>query len=792
MWAGTPGKAAANGVGFMRDLAARVLLAFVMSFVAAGGARAAAVPLDYEREVRSITADLDFFAGRFLAFAEGATVPLLFGRSLPVPMPACEPRAEPRRFGLLIAASDPGPRQLRVGAAINDADLLTSMLTSVGADASDIHALTGTRATREGIIDAAWNILSNLRCGDKVFIYFGGYALLQGDIESFQAGERHAGPNGRSLETAIADARKVLQRKVYRDDVVDLLLAMRSSMELLEWYRGSGLTLLLNGEGEIAGRSSAPELTGFEVMTSADISELVTVLRNNRADITVVFDTNHASDAGLFERQQAQASGFWASDILDLSQEAIQSFDARWRPTRLVDSPGELAVFYSSVDLGNSVSAKFEVEGADVYYGLFTFRLAQALLDGVDATVAQVRDALDRIVKASEQQHRVQTHRVESTRADMRVFGRAENPRQRTDTIRILEPSGMRGASVMEKQVVELVGAVDWTSPAKAVLVEGQPARLAPDGRFSATVNLRNGVNTISVFALTTDDEVHILPPLEVVFDGDLKKLKGEGRRFAVIIANQNYLPETRFSRLQTPIADAEALRDILATRYGFATELPVGGGEAMPLLLVDASRDQIDETLYTLSQVAGEQDTVLIYYAGHGVYDERTTNAYWVPVNATRPYNYLSGDGITEHIQRIAARSVILISDSCYSGALRAGGEAPPPLGEVTEQDRQRALLRMAEGRSRILITSGGTEPVMDTGGGGHSIFARALLTGLEKMDGGAFSAEELFRDYIRPMVSGRAEQMPQFKPIEKTGHEPAADVVFVRVEGPQTMELR
>ena len=89
-----------------------------------------------------------------------------------------------------------------------------------------------------------------------------------------------------------------------------------------------------------------------------------------------------------------------------------------------------------------------------------------------------------------------------------------------------------------------------------------------------------------------------------------------------------------------------------------------------------------------------------------------------------------------------------------------------------------------MAGLRSRVLITSGGTEPVMDAGGDGHSIFARALLTGLAEMKGTAFAAEDLFRDYIRPMVSGRAEQMPQMRPIDRTGHEPAADVVFVRAE--------
>lgn len=88
-----------------------------------------------------------------------------------------------------------------------------------------------------------------------------------------------------------------------------------------------------------------------------------------------------------------------------------------------------------------------------------------------------------------------------------------------------------------------------------------------------------------------------------------------------------------------------------------------------------------------------------------------------------------------------------------------------------------------MAELRSRVLITSDGTEPVMDTGSG-HSIFARALLTGLSETAEHAFSAKELFSRYIRPMVAVRAEQMPEIRAIERTGHDPAAGMVFVRLE--------
>jgi hypothetical protein len=89
--------------------------------------------------------------------------------------------------------------------------------------------------------------------------------------------------------------------------------------------------------------------------------------------------------------------------------------------------------------------------------------------------------------------------------------------------------------------------------------------------------------------------------------------------------------------------------------------------------------------------------------------------------------------------------------------------------------------MLKLQSRRSRIVITSGNNEPVQDLGGQGHSVFARALITGLEQMDHEAFSARELFDDFIIRQVSANADQEPQYRPLEKVGHE-GGDFVFVK----------
>ena len=69
-----------------------------------------------------------------------------------------------------------------------------------------------------------------------------------------------------------------------------------------------------------------------------------------------------------------------------------------------------------------------------------------------------------------------------------------------------------------------------------------------------------------------------------------------------------------------------------------------------------------------------------------------------------------------------------MVVADSCYCETLvRSASSALP-----TARDRDTWLQRVAEKRSRTAIVSGGLEPVADTGRGGHSVFANAILAAL------------------------------------------------------------
>lgn len=164
------------------------------------------------------------------------------------------------------------------------------------------------------------------------------------------------------------------------------------------------------------------------------------------------------------------------------------------------------------------------------------------------------------------------------------------------------------------------------------------------------------------MLAMTRDNQL-ITGRLGLFYEGDMPALLGTGARFAMVIAGKDYLEGSGLPDLATPIADVGALVAALA-RYGFQTTASGPEGEAN-LFLRTASRLEIETARYILSQVAGDKDTVLIFYAGHGLYEAATEGAYWMPIDAKMglPFSYLPASAITDPLLRIKAGSVLVLS---------------------------------------------------------------------------------------------------------------------------------
>ena len=79
-------------------------------------------------------------------------------------------------------------------------------------------------------------------------------------------------------------------------------------------------------------------------------------------------------------------------------------------------------------------------------------------------------------------------------------------------------------------------------------------------------------------------------------------------------------------------------------------------------------------------------------------------------------------------------------------------------------------------------MLTSGGLEPVSDSGGGDHSIFAKVFID-LLNANTGVVDMSQMFSAMRRQVIIG-AQQTPQYSDMRQTGHE-GGDFIFVRTSG-------
>jgi hypothetical protein len=244
------------------------------------------------------------------------------------------------------------------------------------------------------------------------------------------------------------------------------------------------------------------------------------------------------------------------------------------------------------------------------------------------------------------------------------------------------------------------------------------------------------------------------------------------GRYYALVIGNQHY---RSMEALETPLSDASRAAKVLESRYGFTVQI-----------LEDANDVTMLKALNDLNAVLKPEDNLLIYYAGHGtrLSNGSMESGYWLPVNADPPpldTFWLPNEQVTGHLGRLSAKRILVIADSCYAGLL----SSDPSYLFIDEKAGYTSdyIAHKLTKRSRLLMSSGGNQPVLDTGGGANSVFANALLAELESNDK-VLSAPELFTRIRKRVEVAAAQnklvQKPEFKTIKGAGHE-VGDFFFV-----------
>ena len=196
------------------------------------------------------------------------------------------------------------------------------------------------------------------------------------------------------------------------------------------------------------------------------------------------------------------------------------------------------------------------------------------------------------------------------------------------------------------------------------------------------------------------------------------------GNYYAVIIGIGKY-QDDKIPELKYTTVDAQSIYNILIDpQYGNFHKDQVK-------LLIDENA-----TYYNIKSAIGtwlkrntqKDDTVIIFYAGHGAPEDEKT--YWVTYNANIDDLYgtaLSNDELSDMFDRIEAKTMIAFLDSCYSAAT------------INRTDKKRGIIvgdpfQKFKGKGRVIITSSdGKEQSLEIEKFGHGIFTYYLLNALK-----------------------------------------------------------
>jgi len=194
---------------------------------------------------------------------------------------------------------------------------------------------------------------------------------------------------------------------------------------------------------------------------------------------------------------------------------------------------------------------------------------------------------------------------------------------------------------------------------------------------------------------------------------------------FALIIGNEKYTNEIN---VPYAINDAAIFKKYMVKSLG----LP----EDNIHLLKNATLGQMLGELKWITDVArvyqGEA-TLIIYYAGHGVPDETTKDAYLLPVDGSSEITQTAVklDWLFAELIKYPTRQVTVLMDACFSGAARDGMLAKGRGVEIKPKEN------ILKGNIVVLSAASGEQTAYPYIIKGHGLFTYYLLKNLQETRG-------------------------------------------------------
>jgi hypothetical protein len=293
--------------------------------------------------------------------------------------------------------------------------------------------------------------------------------------------------------------------------------------------------------------------------------------------------------------------------------------------------------------------------------------------------------------------------------------------------------------------------------------------------QYDPQVRLEYGANEFEVVVITSEGVRNSRAMT-------LHREKPRGKIWLAVVGVSNYR--------EPSIGDLDFAKDDAVAVRAYYRQLGVPNEQVIELLNEHATLANIKRMLGTelVKHAANPDDTVLIYFAGHGQMEaDRSSpdsdgySKYLLPHDANPADLFgsaLSMEELSRIVQRLSPERVVLIIDSCFSGA--AGGRTPyepnaPSRGVIITEE---FLTRMANsGTGRVILTaSGSREVAQESHEKRHGIFTYFLLEGLRGAADidrdGRVDVDEIYK-FVSQKVSSatRGRQNPMRKSPNLSG---------------------
>ena len=230
-------------------------------------------------------------------------------------------------------------------------------------------------------------------------------------------------------------------------------------------------------------------------------------------------------------------------------------------------------------------------------------------------------------------------------------------------------------------------------------------------------------------------------------------------RKLALLIGNSEYKDTTNFPPLRKPIADVNALAEVLRNAE-------IGGfDEVTPL--INQPNDLIRRAIGRFFAGKTREDLLLLYFAGHGEVDDQG-HLYLAVKDTERTLlrmTALSAADITREMDNSRSWRKVLILDCCHSGAFdRARGAPGGSVGTAAAFE--------GNGYGRVVLTATDSfqrawEGDAVSGHPENSVFTHHLIQGLrtgeaDKNADGRITIDELYEYVHERVVNETPKQTP------------------------------